>query len=264
MYKIGWFSSGRGSGSRELLKTMHHNIESGNVKARIEFVFCNREPGQFEETDIFLDQVRSYGIPLVCFSSLKFRDTLDNERLANWRIEYDREVMKRLADFEVELSVLAGYMLVVGPEMCRQYTMINLHPAEPGGPKGTWREVIWELIESRAEHTGVMMHLATPELDEGPPVSYCRFSIRGEPFDEHWDKLNNQSLESVKVQEGEEIELFRLIRQHGLKREFPLIVSTVKAFSEGRVKVESGKIIDSSGNPITGYDLSEEIDQIVN
>jgi len=260
VYKIGWFSSGRGSGSRDLLKTMHQNIESGNVKAKIEFVFCNREPGQFEETDKFLDQVRSYGIPLVCFSSLKFRDTLDNERLANWRIEYDKEVMKRLADFEVELSVLAGYMLVVGPEMCRQHTMINLHPAEPGGPKGTWREVIWELIENQAQHTGVMMHLATPELDEGPPVSYCRFGIRGEPFDEHWRKLQNQSLAAVKGQEGEEIELFKLIRHHGLKREFPLIVSTVKAFSEGRVKVESGKIIDSSGNTITGYDLSEEID----
>jgi len=263
VYKIGWFSSGRGAGSRDLLKTMYENIESGNVKAEIAFVFCNREPEQFEETDIFLDQVRSYRIPLICFSSLNFRDTLNSERLVNWRIEYDREVMKRLADFEVELSVLAGYMLVVGPEMCQQYTMINLHPAEPGGPKGTWREVIWELIESRAEHTGVMMHLATPELDEGPPVSYCRFSICGEPFDEHWEKLQTQSLASVKEQEGEETELFKLIRQHGLKREFPLIVSTVKALSEGRVKVESGNIVDSSGNTITGYDLSEEIDQVV-
>jgi len=263
VYKIGWFSSGRGEGSRDLLKTMYENIENGNVKAEIAFVFCNREPGQFEETDKFLEQIRSYGIPLVCFSSLKFRDTLDNDRLANWRIEYDREIMKRLADFEVELSVLAGYMLVVGPEMCQQYTMVNLHPAEPGGPKGTWREVIWELIESRTEHTGVMMHLATPELDEGPPVTYCRFRICGEPFDEHWKILQAQSIAAIKKQEGEEIELFKLIRQHGLKREFPLIVSTVKAFSEGRVKVKSGNIIDNSGNTITGYDLSEEIDQVV-
>jgi len=37
----------------------------------------------------------------------------------------------------------------------------------------------------------------------------------------------------------------------------------VKAFSEGRVKVQKGKIIDSSGNSIKGYDLTEEIDLIV-
>jgi len=263
MYRIGWFSSGRGSGSRELLKTMHQNIRSGEVKAEIAFVFCNREPGQFEETDRFIALVKSYEIPLVCFSSLKFRETLDSSRIHEWRAEYDREVMKRLANFPVDLVVLAGYMLVVGPEMCQKFTMINLHPAEPGGPKGTWREVIWQLIEGRAEQTGVMMHLVTPELDEGPPVSYCRFSIRGKPFDDHWQRMERQSLETIKAREGEEIELFKLIRQHGLKREFPLIVSTVKAFNEGRVRVENGRITDNNGHTITGYDLTEEIDRMV-
>lgn len=263
-YRIGWFSSGRGAGSRELLTTMHRAIQSGEVDADIAFVFCNRERGQFEETDKFLQLAESYDIPLVCFSSREFRDDLDKTLTGDWRTLYDREVMKRLQGFEVDLSVLAGYMLIVGPEMCQQYTMINLHPAEPGGPKGTWREVIWELIQNKAEKTGVMMHLATPELDEGPPVSYCSFSIRGEPFDEHWANLRTNSLESIKAQEGQEIQLFKLIRQHGLKREFPLIVSTVKAFSEGRVKVEGGKIVDIEGNPISEYDLTQEIDRIVN
>jgi len=263
MYKIGWFSSGRGAGSRELLTTMQQSIEKGDVRAEIVFVFCNRERGFSEETDRFLDLVESYRIPLICFSSVKFREGLDTQFLPDWRILYDREVMQRLNRFEVDLSVLAGYMLVVGPEMCRRYTMINLHPAEPNGPKGTWREVIRELIENRAERTGVMMHLVTPELDEGPPVTFCSFSTRGVPFEVHWQKLESGSPESVQAQEGDETELFQLIRQHGLKREFPLIVTTVKAFSEGRVSVQSGKIVDSSGNTIPGYDLSEEIDRIV-
>ncbi len=263
MFKIGWFSSGRGSGSRELLATMQQSIETGDVRAEIAFVFCNRERGFSDETDRFLDLVESYKIPLICFSSVKFRQQLEPQQLPEWRILYDREVMKRLEGFEVELAVLAGYMLVVGPEMCRRYTLINLHPAEPDGPKGTWKEVIRELIEKRAERTGVMMHLATPQLDEGPPVTYCRFSIRGEPFDTHWRKLDEESLDKIREREGEEIELFKLIRQHGLKREFPLIVATVKAFSEARVKVQNGRIIDANGNPIPGYDLSAEIDQAV-
>lgn len=261
MYNIGWFSSGRGPGSRALLKTMQESIGSGEVKARIAFVFCNREPGQSEETDEFLRQVRSYGIPLVCFSSRNFRAGLSPEHLPEWRILYDREVMRRLEGFRPDLSVLAGYMLVVGPEMCRRYAMVNLHPAAPGGPKGTWREVIWQLIESRAERTGVMMHRVTPELDEGPPVTYCTFSIRGAPFDEHWERLEREGLERLRAEEGYEIALFRLIREYGLKREFPLIVSTVKAFSEGRVRIEGGRILDREGNAISGYDLTGEIDR---
>lgn len=263
MYNIGWFSSGRGAGSRALLRTMRESIERGEVKAHLAFVFCNREPGQSEETDEFLRQVESYGIPLVCFSSRRFRVGLNPEELPRWRTLYDREVMKRLEGFRADLSVLAGYMLVVGPEICRRYAMVNLHPAAPGGPKGTWREVIWQLIESRAERTGVMMHLVTPELDEGPPVTYCTFSIRGVPFDEHWERLEREGLDRLREKEGQEIALFKLIREHGLRREFPLIVTTVKAFSEGRVRIEGGQVLDRDGTPISGYDLTEEIDRAI-
>lgn len=263
MYKIGWFSSGRGAGSRELLTTMYNSISSGDVKAEIAFVFCNRERGFSEQTDKFLDLVQSYQIPLVSYSSVNFRNQLPTNQIENWRILYDREVMKQLDKFNFDLSVLAGYMLVVGAEMCTRYPMINLHPAEPGGPKGTWREVIWELIEKGADRTGVMMHLATPELDEGPPVTFCSFSIKGGPFDEHWKRLERESLQSIREHEADNFALFKLIRQHGLKREFPLIVKTVKAFSEGRVKIKDGTVTDSNGTPINGYDLSPEIDRII-
>ncbi len=262
LYKIGWFSSGRGSGSRALLTAITECIKRGEIPAEIAFVFCNREPGQSQETDLFFDLVNSYQIPLVCFSSRYFRASRDSNVMSSWRIDYDREVMRRLERFHVDLSVLAGYMLIVGEEMCRRYDMINLHPAAPGGPKGTWREVIWQLIASRAEQTGVMMHLATPELDEGPPVSYCTFSIKGRPFDEQWQKLAGQPLEEIRAAEDEEFELFKLIRRHGLRRELPLIVSTVKAFSEGRVKVEKGRIVDACKRSIQGYDLTAEIDII--
>jgi len=242
---------------------MKESIDRGEVPARIAFVFCNREQGQDPQTDLFLEQVRSYGIPLLTLSSRRFREGLDPERRPEWRLHYDREVMRRLEAHPVDLVVLAGYMLIVGPEMCHRYTMVNLHPALPGGPKGTWREVIWQLIQERAERTGAMMHLVTPELDEGPPVTYCGFSLRGEPFERHWDRLEREGLEAIRAAEGEGFELFKLIREHELKREFPLIVRTVKAFAEGRVRVNEGRPADAAGRPIAPYDLSAEIDEIV-
>ena len=263
MYRIGWFSTGRGKGSRDLLTVTLDSIRGGEIDAEISFVFSSREPGEAKGSDLFLELVRSCRIPLIYLSSQNFRPQMRREGLAQWRLAYDREVMKRLEGYEPDLCVLAGYMLIVGGEMCQRCRMINLHPAPPGGPTGTWREVIWQLIESKAQSTGAMMHLVTPELDKGPLVSFCTFSIRGEPFDRYWKEIEGLSVEEVKRRQGEDNPLFALIRRHGVIREFPLITTTIKAFSEGRVRAEGNRIVDSSGKPVNGYDLTPEIDEIV-
>jgi folate-dependent phosphoribosylglycinamide formyltransferase PurN len=267
MYQLGWFSTGRGKGSRGLLKAVHDSIESGEIDAEIAFVFCSREYGETEQTDIFLKMVEDYSIPLVEFSYQKYKGKMSgsggsDEELPSWRLGYDREVIARLQDFKPDLCMLAGYMLIVGPEMCRKYDMINLHPAAPGGPAGTWQEVIWKLIGADAESTGAMMHLVTPELDKGPVVIYCTFPIQGKEFDRHWSEIKGKSVSQVKQEQGEENALFKLIRQHGVIRELPLITTTIQAFSQGRVKITPDKqVVDAQGKPIRGCDLTAEIDE---
>jgi phosphoribosylglycinamide formyltransferase-1 len=268
MYKIGWFSTGKGEGSKGLLRTAQESIETGELKAKIEFVFCSRERGQTEATDRYLKTVEDYGIPLVSFSYGRFKagrpDTDESGELAPWRLDYDREAMARLKGFSPDLCILAGYMLIVGPEMCRKYSMINLHPAAPGGPTGTWQEVIWKLIEGKADSTGVMMHLVIPELDKGPAATYCIFPIRGKPFDRYWDEIKGQPVEKIKKEQGKDNPLFKLIRQYGYARELPLLTATLKAFSQGKVIITGDKrIADSTGRSLDGYDLTAEIDEAV-
>jgi len=270
MYQLGWFSTGRGKGSRGLLKAVHDSIESDEIKAEIAFVFCSREYGETEATDIFLDMVRDYHIPLITFSYRKFKSkagashTGKEEGFPSWRLDYDREIIARLQNFHPDLCVLAGYMLIVGPEMCQKYNMINLHPAAPSGPAGTWQEVIWQLIESGAEETGAMIHLVTPELDKGPVVAYCTFPIRGVPFDQHWKEIKGKPVAQIKKEQGEDNALFKLIRQHGAARELPLIIATIQAFSRSKIKITADKrVVDAQGRPIKGYDLTKEIDKKV-
>jgi phosphoribosylglycinamide formyltransferase-1 len=266
---LGWFSTGRDKAARDLLAVAQQGITCGEIEAEIAFVFCNREPGESKESDLFLKLVEGYGIPLVCFSYQKFKlaRSMSNPRpdkpLPQWRLEYDREVMKRIQGFRPDLCVLAGYMLITGKEMCQQYNIINLHPATPSGPKGTWQEVIWQLIESNADATGVMMHLVTPELDMGPPVTYCTFSIKGKPFDRYWREIEGQPVAGIKKRQGENNPLFKLIRKHGLAREFPLIIATLKAFSRGEVRISPEKqVVDADGKSIKGYNLTDEIDKL--
>src|SRR3990172_8717861 len=107
--RLGWFSSGRGPGSRRLLATVHDEVAAGRLDASIAFVFCNREPGQDPQTDLFLEP------------------------------------------YPFEIGMLAGYMLIATELLCERYDLLNLHPAAPDGPAGAWQEVIWRLIEERAD-----------------------------------------------------------------------------------------------------------------
>jgi len=270
MYKLGWFSTGRGEGSKGLLRAAQSAIDSGELEARIEFVFCSRERGETEATDEFIQMVQDFGIPLVCFSYQKYRKARGEKTpppgspMPQWRIDYDNEVMARLEGFQPDLCVLAGYLLILGEEMSRRYNIINLHPAAPGGPAGIWQDVIWKLIEINADETGAMMHLAIPELDEGPVVTYCKFPIKGGAFEEHWHEIQRLSLDEVRAAQGEDNPLFKLIRQNGVIREVPLVLSTIKAFSQGRVSIGPNRtILNTEGTVINGYDMTAEIDDIV-
>jgi len=244
---IGWFSTGRDEAARQLLQAVQDKSHRGDIDGKISFVFSNREPDEAKESDLFFELVRSYNIPLVCLSHKKFKTSGEEKE---WRIKYDKEVNKKIEPFTPDLCVLAGYMLIVSKELCQKYDMINLHPAPPGGPTGSWQEVIWTLIQNKAETAGAMMHLVTPELDRGPAVSYCLFSIKGEPFAEYWRKDDKNML-------------FQLIRQHELDREFPLIILTLQSLSRGEVSIKDGRAIDAQGKPIKGYDLSAKIDRAV-
>ena len=75
-----------------------------------------------------------------------------------------------------------------------------------------------------------MMRLVTPELDRGPVITFCKYRIKKHDFEK--------------------------IRQQGLKREFPLIVETLRLLAEGKIKIDA--------LPAGGYDLTKIIDRKIN
>ena len=252
VYNIGWFSTGRGPGSRNLLKTIVDTIARGDIKAHISFVFCSREQGEAEGSDLYIQMIKDYGLSLITLSARNFKPDMrkqgmhDPDIMKQWRLEYDREVMARLASYPAQIIVLAGYMFIVGEEMCEKHDLINLHPAAPDGPAGTWQEVIWKLILHRAQESGVMMHLVTKELDKGPPLTYCRFSLRDDLINPLWEKheqkLKEKRLDLIIKEEGETNRLFQEIRKRGVERELPLMVQTLKIFSEETISIQDKKV----------------------
>jgi phosphoribosylglycinamide formyltransferase-1 len=262
-YAMGWFSTGRDEAARDLLQRVYENISTGVISGKISYVFCNRRPGETIESDRFIELAKMLDIKVIFVSSSEYEPHLRLASSEIWRTKYHEEVMNRVEKYGAEVIVLAGYMLIVSPEMCKRYTMINLHPAKPGGPKGTWQEVIWRLIENRASETGVMMHLVTERLDEGPPITYCTFPIRGGVFDPLWDDLERELAEKRMaeiIEKGEGNPLFMEIRRQGVRREIPLLILTLKALGEGKMRVAEGKVVNETGEEIGAMLLNSEIE----
>jgi len=274
MLRLGWFSTGRDEAARELLRTIMTREQRGFFDVSIEFVFCNWEEGEapehgdYGERKAFFSLVRSYGIPLITLSWRRYLSDLRKRNMEEWREEYGRKLRELLSPYGFDLGVLAGYMLWVDDKTCQAYDLINLHPALPGGPKGTWQEVIWQLIERRAERQGAMIHLTTPEWDEGPALTYCSFSLRTPEYAPLWEqmerKLESNDLETIKREEGEKEPLFRKIRADGEIRELPLLAHSIRLFSEGRVVIRDKRLYEN-GKALDGpYDLTNRVDEEIN
>ena len=267
--RVGWFATGLGAGSRALLRAAHEAIAAGELNAEVPFLFCNREPGEHENSDLLLAMAAGYGIPTLTLSDRRFRRRAGGEvaragePLPAWRLEYDRAVLDLVAPYQTDLGMLAGYMLIFGPEACARYTFLNLHPAAPGGPIGTWQRVIWQLIEQRATESGVLINRAIPEVDEGPIVSYWRFPLRGADFDPLWQSVEGRTVDALRGPERGDLPLFRAIRATGVAREIPLMVQTLIALAKGRIRIIHGLPRTADGPLPGGMDLTAEVERTV-
>jgi phosphoribosylglycinamide formyltransferase 1 len=262
--RIGWLSTGRDQAACNLLADIVARAQHDDVDLDIAAVFCDREHGETPESDGFLDLVARLGFPLVTLSSSASWTAAQarGESRATWRDEYHRNVMDLLVRFRLGVLVMAGYMLIVSPAMCRRYALLNLHPALPGGPTGSWQEVIWQLLEDEATETGAMMHLATAQLDRGPVVSFFRFALRGGDWDPLWAQFRAKratgSVAALAETEGEGEPLFAEIRRQGEVREIPLLFQTLRQFAEGHLNTAAGAVFAESAR--LPLDLSELVD----
>lgn len=268
-FRFGWFSSGRDQAAVDLFNAALEHIDRGFIPGRIAYVFCDREPGESHASDHFHAVVRARGIPLVTYSSRELRRLIRQQapELAAFRNAFDGQVIERLRGFEAEIVVMAGYMLIISEVMCRTFLCLNLHPAVPGGPKGTWQEVMWQLMAEGAREAGGMMHLATPELDAGPPVTYFRFPLTGPTFEPLWGqwsrKVQQIPLAAIQAQEGEGEPLFARIRAEELRREFPLILLTLKNLAEGRFNLTRAGVEFQGRLLPRGLDISDQVEEFI-
>lgn len=280
--RIGWFSTGRDEAARNLLKTVYHDLEESGAPARIEWIFCHREPGDGPENEearhrsIFFQLAGELGIPVKTLSHVRFMPDLRKQGLAEsrsaedaspalerWRNLFGEKVMQVVGRDPVDIAVMAGYMLIIGNPELEGLNLVNIHPALPWGPKGTWQEVIHQLIGEKATEQGIMIHLVTKELDRGPVISYCGFPIQGEGWDPLWQQWSEDITEDTPREVRERHPLFRHIREVGEVRELPLLSQAVIEIARGNITIQDKQVRAGGELRKQGVDLTDAIERIV-
>ncbi len=164
MLKVGWFSTGNGKGSYDLLRYVK---EAMGDEIDIPFCITDRSPGDAEGSDKFFKLLKEYNIQR-CTINL----SPESKHLVGI-------YMDMLETYRPEVCVLGGYMKIIPSEVLAdtRIPMLNLHPALPHGPTGTWQQVEEQLKKEGATESGIMIHLVTKEVDRGPVVSWCRYNF---------------------------------------------------------------------------------------
>jgi phosphoribosylglycinamide formyltransferase 1 len=281
--KIGWFSTGRDPAARNLLKTVYDYIIEEKLPVEISWIFCPRETGdaqfneEYKQREMFFDLAANLDIPVATLSHVKFLPELRRKgitesanaemaspSLQEWRNRFGREVIHVIEMLpSVDLVVMAGYMLIIGRPELEAFDMVNIHPALPWGPKGTWQEVIHKLIADDASEQGIMVHLVTGELDRGPVISYTRFPIKGENWNELWNQWRTEIFPESDLNARESHPLFKEIRRQGEIRELPLLNIAIRELANGQIMVRDHQIFSKGLVQDSGVDLTDIIEDFI-
>ena len=275
---IGLFSTLTSVGSRELVLRILAACVSGEIPGvRPAFLLVEREAGESEQTDASFAEIaaRHPDLRIVRASAVRFqaqarkaaRAAGDEAALWRWRDAFYASYRERLPASDLDL--LLGSMWIWGARQCAERRGVNLHPSLPSGPLGKmWFEVIWDLVVQDAAESGVMLHRVTPEVDEGPVVAWCRYRLRDPELDAlratlpacSEDRVALINLERALKREATH-PLFHAIRARGYARELPLMLETVRAVAEGRLRLERGGVYGADGAEIVGgLELTREVE----
>jgi len=155
MKRIGVLVSGGGSN----LQAIIDSIEDRKLEAEIAVVISNR-PDAFA-----LERATRHGIPTVVIDHHDFQTVR----------EFTEAIVDNLRKYGVELVCLAGFLRILDRVIVDAYPnrILNIHPAllPAFGGKGMYGHHVHEaVLASGAKYSGATVHLVTPETDVGPIV----------------------------------------------------------------------------------------------
>ena len=199
------------SGGGTNLQAVIDAIEAGRIQnARIRVVISNN-PGVRA-----LERAEAHGIEHVCVSPRDYAD----------RAAFHEALLATLKSYAPDLVVLAGWLVIVSPEMVEAFPnrIINIHPALIPAFSGTgyYGLHVHEAALARGvKLTGATVHFVDAETDGGPIILQKAVDVRADD--------TPQSLQKRVMEEAEWV----------------ILPEAIDLIARDRVRVEGRKVIIS-------------------
>ena len=204
MLKIAVLVSGGGTN----LQAIIDSIEKGTItNAEISVVISNN-PNAYA-----LERAKKHGIEAVCISPKQYEK----------REEFNRDFLEKLNSYQVDLVVLAGFLVVLPEMMIKQYEnrIINIHPSLIPSfcGKGFYGlKVHEEALARGVKVTGATVHFVDAGTDTGPIIFQ----------------------KAVEVQQGDTPEVLQ--RRVMEEAEWVLLPKAINLIANGKISVVDGQV----------------------
>ncbi|WP_144941384.1 phosphoribosylglycinamide formyltransferase [Paenibacillus sp. 32O-W] len=156
-FRIAVFASGSGSNFQAIADA----VKAGQLDVELGLLVCDKPRAAV------VDRADRAGIPSFVFRPREFSS----------REEYEREIVKRLKEHDIDLVVLAGYMRLITETLVTPYygRMINIHPSLL--PSFPGLNAVEQALEHGAKVTGVTVHYVDGGMDTGPIIAQRALAI---------------------------------------------------------------------------------------
>ena len=205
MLKLAVMVSGGGTNLQAILDA----IDNGTItNAKVEVVISNNQNAYA------LERARNHGIEALCISPKDYEN----------RDAFNEAFLEKLNSYEVDLVVLAGFLVVIPEKMIQQYRnrIINIHPSLIPSFCGTgyYGLKVHEGALSRGvKVTGATVHFVDEGTDTGPIILQ----------------------KAVEVQQGDTPEVLQ--RRVMEQAEWKIMPQAIDMIANGKVSVVDGQVI---------------------
>lgn len=166
MLRIGVLVSGGGTNLQALLDAIDTGITTNSMIAVV--ISNNREA-------YALERAKKHGIPGLCISPREFGS----------RDLFYQALTETLAEYNLDLIVLAGYLVTIPAKLIQQYPgrIINVHPSLIPAFSGVGYyglKVHEAALKRGVKITGATVHVVTEEVDAGPILLQKAVAVRAD------------------------------------------------------------------------------------
>lgn len=156
MLNIGVMVSGGGTNLQAIIDSIHNGTITNT---EIKVVISNKKDAYA------LERAKNNGIEAVCISPKDFED----------RADFNRALLDKLDEYHLDLIVLAGFLVVLPPELTSKYNgkIINIHPSLIPSFCGNGYyglKVHEKALERGVKVTGATVHFVDEGTDTGPII----------------------------------------------------------------------------------------------